>query len=223
MNYCLILNLQGCKDCGHLVQVYNANDTRELLYTFNGITDATRNMEGTSFTSIKNACAKKEIYKGYRWHFVNRNDPKPNEPKDIGNSIIPRHRLEGYVAMLNKEMTEIEKIFTKQKEAAEFIGQAVSAMSRAINFKLTLSNKYFIAWDMVDTDIQNKYLENNELPIIEKKKAKKVHQINPDTGEVVKIHISLTDLIKELKISPKTIKKYSKNNTIYNSFKWLII
>lgn len=159
-----IVKRREIRDCGHLVQVYNGNDTKELLYVYNGITDATRNMEGTSFTSIKNACKKKEIYKGYRWHFVNRNDPNPNEVKDIGDSIVPRYKSEGFVAMLNNDMTEVEKVFTKQKDAAEFIDQAVSAMSRAINFKTILSDKYFISWDMVDVDIQNKYLENNELP-----------------------------------------------------------
>jgi hypothetical protein len=219
-----IVKKKEVKDCGHYVQVYDGNDYTKLQYVYNGITDATRNMEGTSFTSIKNACKKKEIYKGYRWHLVNRNDPNPNEVKDIGSSIVPRQKLEGYIAMLNNDMTEVENLFIKQKDAATFIGQTVSAMSRAVNYKTILSNKYFILWDMVEEEIQNKYLETNELPIItDKQKAKKVHQINPDTDEVVKIHISLSDLIKELKIAPKTIKIHCNNNTIYNGYRWKII
>ena len=219
-----IVKKREIKDCGHYVQVYDGNDTNNLLYVYNGITDATRNMEGTSFTSIKNACKKKEIYKGYRWHLVNRNDPNPNGVKDIGSSIVPRYKLEGYIAMLNDDMTEVEKLFIKQKDAAIFIGQTVSAMSRAVNYKTLLSNKYFILWDIIDEEVQNKYLETNELPIItEKQKARKIHQINPDTDEVIKIHLSLSDLIKELKIAPKTIKRHSKNNTIYNGYKWKLI
>jgi hypothetical protein len=219
-----IVKKREIKDCGHFVQVYDGNDTTKLLYVYNGITDATRRMEGTSFTSIKNACKKKEIYKGYRWHLVNRNDPNPNEVKDIGNSFIPRHKLEGFIAMLNKDMTEIERVFTKQKEAAAFIEQTVSAMSRAVNYKIALSDKYFILWDMVDEEIQNKYLERNELPVItDKQKARKVHQINPDTDEVVKIYLSITDLIKELRIAPKTIKKHSDKDSIYNGYKWKLI
>jgi len=219
-----IVKKREIKDCGHYVQVYDGNDTNNLLYVYNGITDATRNMEGTSFTSIKNACKKKEIYKGYRWHLVNRNDPNPNGVKDIGSSIVPRYKLEGYIAMLNDDMTEVEKLFIKQKDAAIFIGQTVSAMSRAVNYKTLLSNKYFILWDIIDEEVQNKYLETNELTIItEKQKARKIHQINPDTDEVIKIHLSLSDLIKELKIAPKTIKRHSKNNTIYNGYKWKLI
>jgi len=219
-----IVKKREIKDCGHYVQVYDGNDTNNLLYVYNGITDATRNMEGTSFTSIKNACKKKEIYKGYRWHLVNRNDPNSNEVKDIGSSITPRHKLEGFIAMLNNDMTEVEKLFIKQKDAATFIGQTVSAMSRAVNYKTILSNKYFILWDMVEEKIQNKYLETNELPIItEKLKARKIYQINPDTDEIVKVHLSLSDLIKELKIAPKTIKRHCKNNSIYNGYKWKII
>jgi len=219
-----IVKKREIKDCGHYVQVYDGTDINNLLYVYNGITDATRNMEGTSFTSIKNACKKKEIYKGYRWHLVNRNDPNPNEVKDIGSSITPRHKLEGFIAMLNNDMAEVEKLFIKQKDAATFIGQTVSAMSRAVNYKTILSNKYFILWDMVEEEIQNKYLETNKLPIItEKLKARKIHQINPNTDEIVKIHLSLSDLIKELRIAPKTIKRHCKNNTIYNGYKWKII
>ena len=219
-----IVKKREIKECGHYVQVYDGNDTTKLLYVYNGITDTTRMIEGTSFTSIKNACKKKEIYKGYRWHLVNRNDVNPNEVKDIGSSIIPRNKLEGFVAMLNKEMTEVEKVFTKQKDAASFIEQTVSAMSRAVNYKTILSNKYFILWDMLDEEIQNKYLETNEIPVItEKQKGRKIHQINPDTEEVVKIYLSLSDLIKELRIAPKTIKRHCDNKTIYNGYKWKIV
>jgi phage anti-repressor protein len=219
-----IIKKQEIKDCGHLVQVYNGNDITKLLHVFNGITDATRNIEGVSFTGVKNACIKKEIYKGYRWHLVNRNDPNPNEVKNIGDTIVPNQKLEGKIAMLDIDLTTVEKVFIKQKDAAEYIGQNVSALCRAINYKIKLSNKYFMFWDMVDKELQDKYLENNTLPLItEKNNGKKVHQINPDTNEIVKVHLSIVDLIRDLKISPRTIKKHSQNDTIYNGFKWKII
>lgn len=219
-----IIKKKEIKDCGPLVQVYDGNDTTKLLYIYNGITDASRNIENTSFTGIKNACKKKEIYNGYRWHLVNRNDPKPNEVKEIGDSIVPRQKLEGMVGMLNEDMNQIEKVFNKQKEAAEYIEKTVSAMSRAINYKTKLSNKYFILWDMIDEELQNKYLENNTLPeITDKQKGKKIHKINPDTNEIIKTYLSITDIIKELKISAKTIRKYCNNNLIYNGYKWKLI
>lgn len=219
-----IIKKPEIKDCGPLVQVYDGKDTTKLLHIYNGITDATRNIEGTSFTGIKNAANKKEIYKGYRFHLVNRNDPTSKDVKDIGNSITPRQKLEGKIAMLNETMTNVENVFIKQKDAAEYIEQTVSAMSRAINYKTKLSNKYFMFWDMLDDNIKNNYLENNTLPeISDKQKGKKIHKINPDTNEVVKVYLSISDLIKELKISPKTIKSHSANDTIYNGHKWKII
>lgn len=219
-----IIKKPEIKDCGPLVQVYDGKDTTKLLHIYNGITDATRNIEGTSFTGIKNAANKKEIYKGYRFHLVNRNDPTSKDVKDIGNSITPRQKLEGKIAMLNETMTNVENVFIKQKDAAEYIEQTVSAMSRAINYKTKLSNKYFMFWDMLDDNIKNNYLENNTLPeITDKQKGKKIHKINPDTNEVVKVYLSISDLIKELKISPKTIKSHSANDTIYNGHKWKII
>lgn len=215
-----VIKKQEIKDCGPFVQVYDATDNTKLLHLFNGITDATRNIEGVSFTGIKNAAIKKEIYKGYRWHLVNRNDPKPNEVKEIGASIIPRQKLEGFIAMLDDKMTNVEKIFVKQKDAAKYIEQNESALSRAINYKIKLSNKYFMHWDSLNQDIKNKYLENNTLPVItEKQRGKKIHLINPDTNEIIKTYLSIVDAIKELKIAPKTIKSHNANNTIYNGYK----
>lgn len=218
-----IVKKKEIKDCGPIVQVYDGKDTSKLLYVFNGITDATRKIEGTSYTGIKNANYKKQLYKDYRWHFINRNDTRPNEPKDIGESVISNQKLEGKIGMLNLEMTTIEKVFLKQKDAAKYIGQNVSAMCIAINNKTKLSNKYFLFWDTINEDLKNKYLETNELPeITEKLNAKKIYKIHPETNDTVKVYLSISDLSKEINISPKTIKKYSNNNTIYNGFKWKI-
>lgn len=207
---------------GPYVQVYDGNDITNLLYVYSNIKEAIRNIEETSFTGIKKAHKNKEIYKGYRWNLVERNEGNQNEVKDIGEpSNNLRQKTESLIAVLDIDKKNIEKVFLKQKEVAEYIGQVISAISPAIKYEKPISNKYVMLWDMLDEKIKNKYLENNEIPIlIDKINGKKVQQIDPNTNEVVNTYLSMVEVNKKLKISDKTIKKYSKNNKIYNGYKW---
>lgn len=213
---------------GPYVQVYDANDITKLLHVYNGITEAIRNVEDTSFSGIKKAHKNKQIYKGYRWNLVERNERNEgneNDVKDIGESCDTlRQKTEGLIAMLNIDKDEIENVFVKQKEAAICIGQLVSAMSGAIKYERPLSNKYFILWDKLDENLKEAYLEDNELPeITDKQNGRKVEQINPETKEVLHTYLSMAEVIKEHKISEKTIKRYSKEKKVYNGFLWNII
>ena len=211
-------------DCGPFVQVYDGNDTTKLLHVFNSITDTIRNIKDTSFTGIKNAATYNRLYKGYRWYFVNRNDPNPNEIKDIGETIVPNQKNVEFIALLDIKMENIEKVFIKQKDISKFLNQNESAVCRAINFKLPLSNKYLIYWHLISNELQDNYLKSNTLPLLtDKQNGKKVQKIDPKTNEIIKTYLSIVDAIKDLKISPKTIKKINNDNSIYNDYKLKLI
>jgi len=152
------------RDCGPLVQIYDKDNITKLLYVYNGITDATRKIENVSFTGIKKASENKDIYKGYRWFLVNRNDPNPNEVKDIGESNIPQQKNEDLIAILDIKFTKIEKVFLTQNDASKYINQTPSAVCKSINHKTPLSNKNIMLWTLVDENLKKKYLENNKLP-----------------------------------------------------------
>jgi hypothetical protein len=95
---------------------------------------------------------------------VDRNEPDFDKPKDIGETVQVNERRVGYVAMLNFERTAILSVFKNQKAASEHIVQHPSAICGALKFGTPLSGYYWRFWDDIDEEMQNMFLQNNELP-----------------------------------------------------------
>ena len=209
------------KSCGPKVQIYKIDNLTKIHRVFDGITEATRNIPNTSYTHIKFAAKNKLAYVGYRWNLIDRHDIYPDKPRDIGETKESITRRIGYVAMLDINKKVVEKVFGLQKDAAEYISQQVSAVCTSIKYSRPLSGNYWMLWDDVNNELKNAYLANNELPKIEtKSRGVSVQQIDIETNKVIRIFKSISDVCKELKISPKTIKSASIYDEAYNGYKW---
>ena len=210
---------------GPRVQVYDGDDTTKLLHVFDGITDATREISDTSFTHVKFAVKTRTLYRGFRWHFLDRHDPNPTLARPIGETVSSRVKATGMIAMMDIAKTKIEHVFRLQKDAADHISQHSSAMCTAIKYKSILGGHAWVLWDDVDPEIVATYmLENGTLPDpVINKRGVHVQQLDPETNTVLKTFESITDVVKELKMSAKTIKKVSDNDTTYGGFKWKIV
>jgi hypothetical protein len=220
----IILREPISREYGPKVQIYDKNDLTKVIRVFNGITEATREIKDSSFTHIKYASKNKIVYLNYRWYLLDRNDPEPDKPKIIGETVIAKQNKNSFVAMLNLEKNNIEKVFQLQKDAAEYIQQQTSVICTAIKYYAKVGGYYWILWDDASQDLKNKYLEHNELPQKYKNvRGAKVQQIDSKTNEVIKIFPSIMDVVKEMKMSTKTIKKISIDNSIHKGFKWKII
>jgi hypothetical protein len=209
---------------GPIVHVYDSNDFTKLLFIYNSITEATREVKDSSYTHIKFASTHKTLYLGYRWFLVDRTDPKPNDVKIIGETVTTQSRTTGFVAMLNKDKNNVVKVFVAQKEASDAIGQQCSALCTAIKYDKILNNHYWCFWENVPESLQQIFLNNNSLP--EKKtnvRGSKIQLINPETNQVIQTFSSISEAQKKLSISPKTIKLYSMNGETYNGYKWKIL
>ncbi|NBP66339.1 MAG: hypothetical protein EBU66_17020 [Bacteroidetes bacterium] len=209
---------------GPKVQLYDGNNTSQLVNVFNSITEATRKIQKSSFTHIKIAARNNLLYLGYRWFLIDRDDPNPNEVKDIGETKISGKRIVDFVAMLNLEKTEIIKVFKLQKEAASFVEQCVSALCNAIKYNTPLSGHYWVFWNELDEELKSVYTQKQNLPDnIIKPKAHQVFKIDPITNKVLETYPSITDAAKIMHLSPKTLKLVAKTNEIYKEFKWQIL
>lgn len=212
------------KTYGPRVQVYDKDDLTKVLFVFEGITEATRQIEGSSFTHIKFVVKNKFEYLGYRWYLLDRNEPNPNLPRDIGKTVQTQTRKTGFVAMINLEKTKIEKVFSLQKEAADYINQHSSAICAAIKYSNQIGGYYWTMWDDTCEELRNKYLEDNILPNISKTvRGVKIQKIDPKTNQIVETFDSISEAAKKMRMSSKTFKAASINNSIYNGFKWKIV
>jgi T5orf172 domain len=206
------------------VQIYNPNDLTTVGKVFDSIMEATRQVDGASYSHIKYASRNRTVYKGYRWYLVIHGDPAPNDPKDIGATVASNTKKSGLVAMLNSEQTKIIKVFPLQKDAAAFLSTHTSLVCSAIRYGTELRGHFWVSWDDLNQTIKDEYLKTNALPITTKKsKGTIVQQINPHTNLVEREFPSISDATKECKISTKTIKRSSMEDLQIGDWKWRIL
>lgn len=201
------------------IQCYDPN-TRKLVRTFNGITEATRELKNASFSQIKHAAHHNTIYLNYRWIFIYKKEDLDKELEDIGETTPILNRVSDMIAIINLN-NEIEDVLINQKAVSEKLNKSCSMINVVIKTKKIIDDKKLVYWNNVPENIKNKYLENNKLPeITEKLKGKKIIKLHPETKEIVKTYLSITDLTKEEKVSYKTIKKAIELKEQYNGFLW---
>ena len=209
---------------GPIVQLYDKDDITKLLHIYDSITEAVREIPETSFTQIKHAAKNKQIYREFRWFLVDRHSPNARIFNNIGETFNHTIKKTGMVAMLNMDKTKVINVFGNQKMAAEHLSQHHSAMSHAIKYNVVLSGHYWRMWDELDTELTVEYEDNSELPVrLPLKRGVQVQQIDPDTNLIVNIFNSISDVCKEFKISPKTLKEKAAEKIAHNGYKWNII
>jgi len=206
---------------GPIVHMYEPTDFSRVYKIIDGITEATREIQGSSFTAIKTASKNKTLFLQYRWFLVDRNDPEPNAPKDIGATVLQQERNTGFIAQLDKHKNLVLKVFLKRGDAAAHISQHPSAMTTAVQFGRPLSGYYFIEWESVDDAKKQTYLNTHTLPVNDVKlRGVAIDQLHPDTMALIKTHLSKADVVKEFHMSPKTIVDVIEKERIYNGFRW---
>jgi hypothetical protein len=213
------------KAFGPKVQLYDGNDTKKLLRVFDSITIATREIENASFTQIKFASKNKKLYLGYRWHLIDRNDPTPNEPRDIGQTVETKLRKTGLVACVSLDKTRVINVYSTQKHASDDIRQHPSAVCSAIKYASPLNGYYWMLWDNVPLSLQTSYCEAKQLPNEQRKKPRGVivQQIDATSKTVFKEYASISDACKMCKASPNSIKEAAVTNTQFQGYHWKLL
>ena len=209
---------------GPIVQVYDGEDTSKLLYIFDNIMECTRKIKDTSFTKIKIAAKNKQLYRGYRWHFLNRKTEKDiYSVKDIGETVILNEKIDDLISLLNIEKNEVIDVFTTQQDISKKLSCSGSLVNISIKYGSTVKGYYVEYWSKLPKNIQDNYLLNNTLP--EKKPINSilVQKLDKNTNEVLDVAYSIEDANRKFKISTKTFQKYSKNNEIYDGFRWKLV
>jgi len=213
------------KAVGPKVQIYNPSDLTKVVKVFEGLFQATIEMESASFSSIKYAAKHKTIYKGYRWFLVDRDDLQPYASKDIGETTKAIAKTTGeLVAMLNINTDLVEKVFNTQSEAGTFVSRTKACISLALRSGSTTAGYHWQHWDTLAPYIQNEYLSRASLPgPVPNPKGTRVQRIDMNTGAVLEEYTTLVDVYKKSGITPKCIKKAFINKTPCKGFLWNMI
>ena len=67
--------------------------------------------------------------------------------------------------------------------------------------------------------LKQKYLENNQLPN-KRVNGTEINQLHPINNNIIKVYSSAEDIIKDFKISRKTLKSACEFDIIVKGYKW---
>jgi len=197
-------------------------ETLEFIQAYDSVIAFVRNFHSSSGGALREAAKHNRVYKGFRWILAERDltDPPIPEP-----TVESRTQSIEFIAMIDIKKTKILEVFPTQRDAAKSRNLAgFTTISRAIKQGSISSGHYWNFFDKCSEEMKNTYLASNKLPEPHTKtNSTTVSQIHPVTGEEIKRHKSITEVIKKFQLSRTTLYKVSENGNVHNGFKWRVI
>ena len=209
---------------GPKIQIYDP-ETSKLIHTFSCLVEPTRENEfvpNCSKAMIQTAINTNILYKKYRWMRLDR-ELSDDHIQELPTEISKTKTVNiGFIAMLNLDKTRVENVFPDILTATtnrQF--KSDSAISKAIHKQTKSGGHYFMMWDDCEEELQEEYLSHDKLP--EKpirSNSVQINQLNAITGEIIKTYKCTEDVIKEFRISRKSLKNAIESNYVCKGFKW---
>jgi hypothetical protein len=199
------------------VQQYNPGNFTELFAVYDSIATAIAAVKGKR-SFLTDAAAEKTIYLGFRWNLVEKEDK--HKVMDIGTTAqAPPKRIHGRVAKISSDSKTIVDVFANRIKAGESVSRSGDMIGLAIQSK---ELKYEFYWMMYDT-CSDELKSTIETDVACKPNSGKiVRQYHPETHALINTHICMSEVCRDFKMCHKTLKKVSKDNTVYNGFRWKI-
>uniref|UniRef100_A0A6C0HWA0 MSV199 domain-containing protein n=1 Tax=viral metagenome TaxID=1070528 RepID=A0A6C0HWA0_9ZZZZ len=189
-------------------------ETIELVKVYECVTELMKENQNVKRPSINKAITENTIYCGFRWLLVDR-ELDPNIIHQISPTKEINTQNGGYIAQINSEQTEIVNVFIDRKTAALSNGYlSSSALDTPVkNFTIT-KGFYYKLFDKCSSELQKNFIEKNGEPLLYKDG---VGLFNSD-NQLQQEFSCKYDVIRQLKISDKTLTKALDKNILYNNY-----
>jgi hypothetical protein len=201
------------------VQQYNAQ-TFELEATYDGIMDVIRQHPTYSKFGIKNAAIQNTVYREYRWFFI---DNKKDAVKyDIPPTKDVRSSIPKPIAMLNKDKTRIEKVFTTLQAAANAVNiKRKTTIYDVIKSQTLVKGEwYFQHYDLCSEQLQNEFVSHSVVPVYGMYNGTPIQQIDIETKKVIHTYQTIADVLKSYCMTRATLKKACETGEIHMGYAW---
>ena len=200
------------------VQKYNAD--LELVEVYETIREAARQNLNAKTFDISSAISNNTIYLGCRWAMVAR------ENKDVSQTLQPTQtsnkRVRDRVAKIDPATGKIVRVFPDGVAAAISLAMGKTAVTTAIaKNNGHLEGFVWKFWSTCSAEEQASY-EGDIADVAIVTSAKRVRQLDPNTGAVVKTWTNMQELVQAFKTCHKTINKKSAEASVYKGFRWQV-
>jgi prophage antirepressor-like protein len=189
-------------------------ETLKLIKVYESVTEAMNENKNIKRPSIMKSVEENSIYCGFRWLLVERN-LDPNIIHDIKPTKETKVQNLGYIAKLDANKTEILNVYLDRKTASQLNGyQSSSALDNHVKNSTLTNGNYYILYDNCEYELIQKFEEIHGEPLLYKNGIGQF-DIN---NNLVREFACKYDVIRELKMSDKTLAKSLLNNIPYNNF-----
>jgi prophage antirepressor-like protein len=189
-------------------------ETLNLINVYESVTEAMNENKSIKRPSIMKSIEENTIYCGFRWLLVERN-LDPNIIHDIKPTKETKVQNLGYIAKLDANKTEILNIYLDRKTAAQLNNYASpSALDNPVKNGTITNGYYYMLYNNCDDDLICAFEEKHGEPVLYKNGIGQFDMNN----NFVREFVCKYDVIRELKMSDKTLAKSLTNNVPYNNF-----
>jgi phage anti-repressor protein len=180
-------------------------DTFNIIQTFQTIEDCVRQMSKiVSRTGLTNSIKNCTIYRGYRWKLDDNNELKPTK--------ISRVQNVGYIAKLNKEKTQILRVYLDRKSAANDNGcQSDSFLDLYVKNAKPYKGYFYQLYETCSESLKENYTIKD--PVLYKDYG--VGQFSENNKLIMEFK-SKKECCLILNISNKSLTKAMTANLMYN-------
>lgn len=186
----------------------------QLIKVYETVTELMNENKNIKRPSIMKAIQENTIYCGFRWLLVERN-LDPNIIHDIKQTKETKVQNLGYIAKLDVNKTEILNVYLDRKTASDLNGyQSSSALDNHVKNSTLTNGNYYILYDKCEYELIQKFEETHGEPLLYKNGIGQLDLNN----NLVREFTCKYDVIRELKMSDKTLTKSLLNNIPYNNF-----
>lgn len=211
-----------CTLTGPKIQAYSEDGSR-LIKTYEILVDAVRDMlsDGGSQAGIKNACKNRTVKYGYRWAELDRSEPG-DKVQDIGETMEENSIRTGLVAAMNDDKSVVMKVYKSYKDCGTengFVSQG--AVQKRAKRGAKVGGHYIVSWGDLPEDIQDKWLETNELPSVKRNATCiMINRLDPVTSKVLRTYGTMNEVKLHFKMGQHALKNAIKGNLVKHGFRW---
>ena len=189
-------------------------ETVQLIKVYESVTELMNENKNIKRPSIMKAIEENTVYCGFRWLLVERN-LDPNIIHNIQQTKETKVQSLGYIAKVNNNKSEILNVYLDRKTASQLNGyQSSSALDNPVKNNTITNGYYYTLYDNCQAELIQNFEDKNGTPLLYKNGIGK-YDIN---NNLVKEFSCKYDVIRELKISDKTLAKALINNVPYNNY-----
>ena len=189
-------------------------ETLQLVKVYESVTEAMNENKNIKRPSIMKAIEENTIYCGFRWLSVERT-LDPNIIHNIEPTKETKVQNLGYIVKLNNNKSEILNVYLDRKTAAQLNGyQSLSALDNPVKNNSLSNGHYYMLYDKCSNELIKNFEDINGEPLLYKNGIGQ-YDLN---NNLIKEFSCKYDVIRELKMSDKTLTKALINNVPYNNY-----